>query len=89
MFPKNYIPAMPFSGFKWKWASLQCTEGLNDPVILLGVLFRMRKLEPLNLKYSSDEFAKELADLAKDVQDSVGVDIARRTGERNLGKWLD
>ena len=43
MLPKNYIPAKPFPDFKWKWASLQCTEGLNDPVVLLGVLFRMRK----------------------------------------------
>ena len=46
--------------------SLQCTERLNDPVILLGVLCRMRKLELLgqNLKYSSPEFAKEILRLA-------------------------
>ncbi len=42
---ENNIPALPFEGFKWKWASLQCTEGINDPVVLLGVLFRMAKLE--------------------------------------------
>ena len=53
MLEKNYIPEKPFPDFKWKWACLQCTEGLNDPVVLLGVLFRMRKLEPLGLKYSS------------------------------------
>ena len=65
---------------------MQCTEGLNDPVILLGVLSRMRKLEKLNagIKYSSDEFAKELVELSQDTADSVGVDLARRTGERNL-----
>lgn len=84
MLPKNYIPTKPFPEFKWKWACLQCTEGLNDPVILLGVLFRMRKLEPLGLKYSSDEFAKELIDLSNDVKDSVGVNLEGRTGERNL-----
>jgi hypothetical protein len=84
MFAKDYIPVKPFPEFKWKWACLQCTEGLNDPVILLGVLFRMRKLEPLGLKYSSDEFAKELIELSHDTADSVGVDLARRTGERNL-----
>lgn len=84
MLSKNYIPIKPFPDFKWKWACLQCTEGLNDPVILLGVLFRMRKLEPLGVKYSSDEFAKELIDLSNDVADSVGVDLGRRTGERNL-----
>ena len=86
MFTKDYIPTKPFPDFKWKWACLQCTEGLNDPVILLGVLFRMRKLEKLNagIKYSSDEFANELVELSRDTADSVGVDLARRTGERNL-----
>lgn len=84
MLQKNYIPVKPFPEFKWKWACLQCTEGLNDPVILLGVLFRMRKLEPLGVKYSSDEFAQELIELSNDTADSVGVDLARRTGERNL-----
>lgn len=84
MLAKNFIPTKPFDEFKWKWACLQCTEGINDPVILLGVLFRMRKLEPLGVKYSSDEFAKELIDLSNDVKDSIGVDLERRTGDRNL-----
>ena len=84
MFDKGFIPQKPFPGFKWKWACLQCTEGLNDPVVLLGVLFRMRKLEGHGLKYSSQEFANELIELSNDVSDSVGVDLARRTGERNL-----
>lgn len=55
MLSKDFVPVKPFPDFKWKWASLQCTESLNDPVILLGVLFRMRKLEKLNqgIKYSS------------------------------------
>lgn len=86
MYPKDFVPVKPFPNFKWKWACLQCTEGLNDPVILLGVLSRMRKLEKLNagIKYSSDEFAKELVELSQDTADSVGVDLARRTRERNL-----
>lgn len=85
MFAKDYIPTKPFPTFKWKWASVQCTEGINDPVILLGILFRMRKLEHLNVKYSSDEFARELLELANDTEDSIGgVDLANRTGERNI-----
>lgn len=86
MLAKDFIPTKPFPDFKWKWASVQCTEGLNDPVILLGVLFRMRKLEKLDqdLKYSSDEFAQELRELSADTADSVGIDLARRTGDRNL-----
>jgi len=84
MLHQNYIPQKPFPDFKWKWASLQCTEGLNDPVVLLGVLFRMRKLEEHGYKYSSDEFGNELRELSEDIKDSVGVDLAGRTGERNL-----
>jgi len=84
MFDKKYVPKLPFPDFKWKWASLQCTESLNDPVILLGVLFRMRKLEEKGLKYSSQEFAHELEDLSNDVKDSIGINLAGRTGERNL-----
>lgn len=84
MLPQNFIPSKPFPEFKWKWACLQCTEGLNDPVVLLGVLSRMYKLEPYGYKYSSPEFSNELIDLSNDVSDSVGVDLARRTGSRNL-----
>jgi len=84
MLPQNYVPIKPFHNFKWKWASLQCTESLNDPVVLLGVLFRMRKLETRGLKYSSSEFANELQDLSNDIKDSVGVNLESRIGERNL-----
>lgn len=85
--PLDYVPELPFEGFKWKWACLQCTEGINDPVVLLGVLSRMRKLEKLDtgLTYSSEEFAHELISLSKDISGrGIGVDLARRTGERNL-----
>jgi hypothetical protein len=84
MLLQNYIPKKPFPDFKWKWASLQCTESLNDPVVLLGVLFRMRKLEEHGYKYSSNEFAAELRELSDDIKDTIGVDLAHRTGERNL-----
>lgn len=84
MFSKDYVPQKPFPDFKWKWASLQCTEGINDPVVLLGILFRMRKLEGKGLKYSSPEFANELVELSNDIRDSVDVDLAKRTGKRNI-----
>ncbi|MBR2214421.1 MAG: AlwI family type II restriction endonuclease [Selenomonadaceae bacterium] len=44
----------------------------------------MRKLEPLGVKYSSQEFARELIELSEDISDSIDVDLDRRTGERNL-----
>ena len=86
MLSKDFVPVKPFPDFKWKWASLQCTESLNDPVILLGVLFRMRKLEKLNqgIKYSSEAFSEELRALSNDTKDSIDVDLAGRTGSRNL-----
>lgn len=85
--PRNFIPQLPFPDFKWKWASLQCTEGINDPVVLLGVLFRMRTLENQNrgLRYSSPEFAEQMEALSQDLVGSgVNVNLATRTGERNL-----
>lgn len=87
MLSKDFVPTKPFPEFKWKWACKTCTEGLNDPVILLGVLFRMRKLELLggDIKFSSDEFAQEMLDLHNDTSDSIkNIDLSRRVGERNL-----
>lgn len=81
---RTFIPQKPFPDFKWKWASLQCTEGLNDPVVLLGVLFRMHKLEGKGLKYSSEAFADELRGLSHDIKDSIGINLVGRTGERNI-----
>ena len=56
MLPKDIIPKKPFKDFKWKWACLQCTEGINDPVVLLGVLSRMRKLELTGKNYKPELF---------------------------------
>lgn len=80
----NYVPQIPFAGFKWKWASYAPTEGINDPVVLLGILFRMAKLEG-HYKYSSKEFTNELIQLANDLKGSgVNIDLENRTGERNI-----
>lgn len=86
MLKLDFVPVKPFPDFKWKWASLQCTEGINDPVVLLGVLSRMRKLEKegRGIKYSSPEFAKEMEDLSNDIKGAVDVRLSTRTGERNL-----
>jgi len=85
MVDKTFIPILPFSDFKWKWASVAPTEGLNDPVVLLGVLSRIAKLSGRNLRYSSEEFNNELIELSKDLEGSgVNVDIAGRGGDRNL-----
>ena len=81
---KLSVPNKPFADFKWKWASVQCTEGINDPVVLLGVLFRMAKLEG-KCKYSSEQFGNELIQLSHDLQGTgVNVDLERRVGSRNI-----
>lgn len=83
MLDRNYIPQKPFPEFKWRWATFAPTESINDPVVLLGVLFRMEKLEG-KYKFSSKEFRDELIGLSSDIKDSIGVDLAGRGGERNL-----
>lgn len=60
---------------------MQCTEGINDPIVLLGVLFRKAKLGG-RYKYSSDEFGQELVALANDLRGTgVNVDLERRIEE--------
>lgn len=46
----------------------------------------MRQLEKRGqgIKYSSNEFADAMRSLSADIADSVGIDLAGRTGERNL-----
>ena len=83
MFDKSFIPQKPFPEFKWRWATFAPTESINDPVVLLGVLFRMCKLEG-RAKYSSEEFEDALRNLQNDIKDSIGVNLAGRGGERNI-----
>lgn len=79
------IPKKPFSGYKWKWASVQCTELLNDPIVFHGVLSGMAKLEGKGLSYSSNEFRYELVRLENDLKDTpVSVNLSGRGGDRNL-----
>lgn len=39
------IPEKPFPGYKWRWATVTCTESLNEPPVLLGVLRAMEQFE--------------------------------------------
>lgn len=86
MLADKFIPQKPFPEFKWRWASKECTEGLNEPLILLGVLYRLHKLDNKNLTYSSPEFAAEMKSLENEVKKNIdfNVNLATRTGERNL-----
>ena len=83
MLPKSFVPRKPFPQFKWRWATFAPTESINDPVVLLGVLFRMEKYER-QYKYSSEQFESALRSLQDDIKDSLGVNLASRGGDRNL-----
>jgi len=84
MLDRNFVPTKPFPSFKWKWASLQCTESINDPVVLLGVLFRMNKFDSTGIKFSSEQFGQELQQLEDDIRDSISINLGGRVGERNI-----
>lgn len=79
----TFIPSLPFPEFKWRWATLQCTEGLNDPVVLLGVLSSLYQCR--GTKYNSERFTESLQTLQRAVADSgISVNLAGRTGDRNI-----
>lgn len=85
MFNKNFVPEKPFDNFKWKWASLAPTESINDPVVLLGVLFKLNALAKKNVKFSSEEYAAAMQELEADLASAnIDVRVTDRTGDRNL-----
>ena len=85
MLSKQFIPQKPFDDFKWRWASKEPSESINDPVVLLGVLFKLNELSKLGVKFSSPEYQVAMQDLEKDLQSAnIGVKVVSRTGKRNL-----
>lgn len=85
MLSKQFIPKKPFEDFKWKWATLAPTESINDPVVLLGVLFKLNELAKKGAKFSSNEYKTAMQELENDLQSAnIGVKVTDRTGERNL-----
>lgn len=85
MLDKNFIPKKPFDDFKWKWATLAPTESINDPVVLLGVLFKLNTLAKKNVKFSSEEYDTAMKELQSDLDSAkIDVNVTGRTGDRNL-----
>lgn len=72
-------PALPFDGYKWRWAAVECTEGLNNPPVFLGVLRAMRKHE--GQAPSNRSFIRDLQKVEEDTDTRVNL---RRTPQRNL-----
>ena len=72
-------PAKPFSTYKWRWLSVQPSEGLLKAPIFLGVLRALQQHE--GEPYSSISLHYELERVSQDTRSSVNL---ARTPERNL-----
>jgi hypothetical protein len=72
-------PNKPFPDFKWRWAVLTPTEGLNDPALFLGALrvFKNHEGQPKN----SQPFIRDLSILERELNSSISL---ARNPERNL-----
>lgn len=72
-------PVKPFSNYKWRWATLTCTEGLNEPSVYLGILRAMRTHE--GQKPSSPALLQTLRRVEEQTYTSVSL---ARSGKRNI-----
>lgn len=81
-------PIKPFAGYKWRWASYQPSEGLNDPPVYLGILRILERHE--GESKNSPEVTNELALLQSQLE--TAIDLARdpasgRNLFRNSGQY--
>jgi hypothetical protein len=72
-------PQLPFPDYKWRWATVTCTEGLNAPPVFLGVLRALQEHE--GQPPSDKSFIKTLQEV--EAQTKTRVHLARST-ERNI-----
>ncbi len=76
-------PRKPFPEYKWRWATLTPTEGLNEPPVFLGVLRVLRENQG-GLPNSADVTAG-LARVEREVEGRVNTTVRLvRDDERNL-----
>ena len=76
-------PTKPFATYKWRWASVTPTEGLNEAPVFLGVLRALRTCE--GETPSSIRVFRALREVERDNAGRVGTraELARST-KRNL-----
>jgi hypothetical protein len=77
-------PRLPFRGYKWRWATLTPTEGLNEPPIFLGVIRVLRENE--GRRPNSAEVRAGLERVEREVVGRVDTTLrlVRPIEERNL-----
>ena len=74
-----YAPVKPFTSYKWRWLSVQPSEGLLEAPVFLGVLRALQLHE--DESYSSFSLHEELERVRHDTNTSINL---ARTPERNL-----
>lgn len=72
-------PTLPFPDYKWRWATVEPTVGLNSPPVFLGVLRAMRAHE--GALPSDVAFIEELRKVKRATRTAVNLS---RTPKRNL-----
>lgn len=73
----------PFPGFKWRWASFQPSEGLNEPPVFLGVLRALN--DNTGQAANSQPVFEALKAVETDLQGKVSTSLnLARDRERNL-----
>lgn len=77
--PLINAPLKPFPNYKWRWATFQPTESLNEPPVFLGVLRVFNKFQ--NYAPSSKEIMSALAVVQSETHSKVNL---VRTQDRNL-----
>lgn len=77
--PKIIPPVKPFQSYKWRWATFQPTESLNEPAVFLGVLRVFNRFN--NYPAGSTEILEALSVVENETK--TEVDLVRTT-DRNL-----
>jgi hypothetical protein len=82
------IPRKPFDNYKWRWAEVTPSEGLNNPLRFLGVLRAIRAHE--GLPKSTLAIRGDLERVERDTNLLTGEDVhLARVGTRNLFRNSD
>lgn len=82
------IPNKPFPNYKWRWAEVTPSEGLNNPLRFLGVLRAMYRHQG-ELK-STNAIFPDLERIQRETNKMTGEKVTlARTGERNLFRNSD
>jgi HNH endonuclease len=77
------IPKKPFENYKWRWAEFTPSEGLNNPLRIMGILRAL--YEHQGQRYSVSDVYGKFASIERDTNKSLETTVSLvRDGARNL-----